>query len=214
MQFEGGATVRAQGGQTVGQVASLVIDPSTQKVTHLVVKTGLFFPQDRVIPLYAVEGSEKETVWLRSSEEELEGFPPFEAEHYVSLGQEDLPPQWGNWAARPLLYYPPLDARPTQFDPVVGYPPQKETHRNVPPERVAINEKTRVITAEGDPAGTVERTFTNAEGHITHVLVSKGFIFPTYRLIPSAWIDWISAAEIRLLVPTELVQRLEAYQGE
>src|SRR5215212_9085246 len=112
------ATVRASDGEDVGNVDRAVVDPHTNEVTHIVLRTGTIFGRDIMIPREDLErGSlDGETIQLDLTKDELERFPDFLIEQYSAP-----PPAW----VAPAGYGFPASgyAWPIAMDPMTGTVP-------------------------------------------------------------------------------------------
>jgi len=213
MKFREGTTVKTVDGDKVGTIDNIVIDPTDNKVSHIVVEKGFLFTEDRVVPVEALREADDETVVLEASVEDIKQFPEFEADYYVAPEASNLPSGWDNWGAAPMYYYPPVGVgtRYTAYPLPAATAVKERTARNIPMENIAIDEGTKVTTDDGEHAGDVEEVFTNDDGEVTHLLISKGFIFETERLIPITWVRTMNESEIRLNVPTRFVEDLPEY---
>ena len=212
MEFKEGTKVKMANGDTVGTVDRIVIDPVSDEVTHIVVRKGFLFTEDRVIPIEDLSWADDETVLLSGSVEDFESFPLYEETYYVSPTGEYTTAPWSTWDITPLYYYPPAGMGFYPYSPIAHNEPKVAQHtRNVPDDTVVISKGTTVTTRDGENAGHVEETFTNSEGQVTHILISKGLFFTTERLVPVHWVRWTSDDEIRLNVPNEVVENLPEF---
>jgi len=67
-----GAKVISADGKTVGQVERVLADPSVDQITHLVVSTGMFTKEKKLIPMKWVMSVGEEDVHLRVNKESIE----------------------------------------------------------------------------------------------------------------------------------------------
>ncbi len=213
MQLKEGTTVKNLNDEKVGSVDQIVIDPSTEEVTHIVVKKGFLFPEDKVIPLEQIRSADDETVILEVDTDNLDAFPIFEMKRYIS-GDSEYPyrSDRSDWSVRPLIYYPPLQPDHYPYYRTVAEPGFEVVERSTPEGTVTINKGTKVTSLQGEYVGNIEEVFTTSTGKVSHLLISKGFIFTTERLVPINWVDTASDKEIRLRVPLEIVERVPAHE--
>jgi uncharacterized protein YrrD len=179
-----------------------VIDPTTDKVTHILVRQGFLFSEDRVIPVDLLAQIGDGSIAVIRLSESLEEFPVFEETYYISPHRDKLPAKWEMVSHNPLLYYPPAIGAGVMV---------KHVNRNIPEDAIAISKDTRVTTSDGAHAGHVEKTFTDSSRNVTHILIARGIIFHTERLIPIGWVRWLDDNELRLTVPTEIVESVPEY---
>ncbi|HXF62093.1 MAG TPA: PRC-barrel domain-containing protein [Caldilineaceae bacterium] len=221
MQFRDGARVYTADGREVGSVDRVVIDPRTDKITHIVVRKGWLFTEDKVIPTDLVETAVEDQVQLRGDIEDLDELPNFEETYYIP--PEEMPEgsaRDAGYAAgyAPALYwYPPVGAAwPGYYTGYYGYPLTPyvtHTERNVPEGTVALKEGAEVISADGERVGTVEEVLTNRDlNRATHLVISEGWLFKEKRVIPVDWIRDMSEDNIHLAVKASVLARVPAYQ--
>lgn len=216
MQFTQNAAVYAADGQDIGRVDRVVIDPRTKAITHLVVRQGWLFTEDKVVPMHLVATTTSERVDLRANADELDDLPDYEATYYVASDGElraDFPAD-----VPPALYpYPPMIASNLGGATIVHDPTPNvgvvHTDRNIPDETVALKEGARVVSRHDEHIGSVERVFTTADsGKVTHFVIAQGLLMRTRKLVPADWVETISEDEIRLAVSADFLHDLREYQ--
>jgi uncharacterized protein YrrD len=219
MQFQDGAFVYTTDGKHVGSIKRVVIDPRSKEVTHLVVEKGLFFTEDKVVPISLIGPATADRVTLREDAGDLEKLPDFEESYFVSTevsaGQPEEVPEQTAVGIGSIYWYPPADSSLTPgiygTSPHPGY--VKETSQNIPDGSVALKEGSRVISSDGEHVGDVERVFTDASlDKVTHILVSQGLILKEKKLVPVTWISSIGEEEVDLLVTSHFVENLPEYE--
>lgn len=102
----------------------------------------------------------------------------------------------------------------------IGYPvgfygwPPMETVRNIPGNTIPLKEGTDVMSSDGEHVGDIERIFVEADSNkITHFVISQGF-FKDHKLIPAHWARTVEEDKVQLVVSSELLQDLPAYEAE
>jgi|SRR5215216_3176950 sporulation protein YlmC with PRC-barrel domain len=152
------ATVRTRDGEDVGNVDRAVVDPSTNEVTHIVLRTGAIFGRDIMIPREDLErGSQDgETIQLDLTKDELEQFPDFMIEQYSGP-----PPTW----VAPAGYGFPSTgyAWPIAMDPMTGAVPTMLPDEDLDddaaidePDQVTLTKGALVLDRNGDDIGVVD----------------------------------------------------------
>lgn len=218
MEFREDATVVTAQGDEVGRLERVVLDPYSKEITHLVVRRGALFTEDRVVPMDLVASAAEDRITLKEDAGDLAGtlreLPYFEVEKYVNLGPGEI-----ERAAYPSDFVPPVYWYPAAGVPPVGYPGYPgppyvvQTERNIPDYTVALKEDARVISADGEHVGNVERVITSAAENIaTHFLISKGVLFKVHKLVPVSWVERVEEDEIHLAVGSGLLQELPEYE--
>lgn len=217
MQFQEGAHVFTADGEQVGTVDRVVLDPKTNEVSHIVVREGWLFAEDKLVPITAIDRAAGERIELKSDVENFDELPLFQEAHYVTPGEipEDRQP---DGEASQLYWYPPAGAAWSgYYTSYYGYPLSPYVHymeQNIPEGTVGLKEGAQVVSLDGHNVGRVERVFTNDELHrATHLLITEGWFFQEKRLIPVDWVVAVGEYEIRLSVKANTLEQVPEYQG-
>lgn len=221
MEFREGTDVVTAGGEKVGEIERVVIDPRTREVTHIVVEKGFLFTESRVLPIQVVQSADGERVVLDPRvEEDLESWPIFEERYTIpieearaaDLERDPAAPR----PARPLYWYPPLVAGDAGYLGMPYYPATVvEVERNVPEGAAALKPGAKIYSADDEHVGNVERVFTDSRTDaITHFLISRGLLFKNYKLVPANWVVDATDDAVYLSVTKTLLERLPDYTGD
>jgi uncharacterized protein YrrD len=212
MQIKQDTKVLTADGKDIGHVDRVVMDPATREITHLVVRQGWLFTEDKVLPFGWIDRADENEIRLRPDSTNLDDLPPFEETHYVPEREADPAlPQQPVSEVRPYFHYPYGVGVPGALYPDPGYVSQ--TQRNVPPDTVALKEGARVIASDGSHVGDVAQIISHAEtGRATHFVISKGLLLKAHKLIPNQWIRDVMEDEVRLAVSADVVNRLRDYE--
>src|SRR5688572_2211950 len=112
MKLKEDARVVTSDGQTVGHVDRVVMDPRTKEVTHVVVRKGFLFTEDKVVPIDLIAGVVDDQVQLRADAGDLERLPDYEETTYIPLDELErsrVPPETLA-PVTSLYWYPPYPA--------------------------------------------------------------------------------------------------------
>jgi uncharacterized protein YrrD len=215
MQFKENVDVFTYDGEKVGQVDRVVIDPQDGEVTHLVVRKGFLFPEDKVLPVDLVESAEEKRVTLRQDAGDLHKLPRFEEAHYVGLDSDEITrTAYPVESAQPIYWYPPYGT-PVGYPPFATPPYPTYIERNIPPGTVPLKEGARVVSVDGKDVGDVEEVFSDNETEkVTHILVAEGILFKRHKLVPMHWIQSVDENQIRLSVKASILKNLPDYAEE
>ncbi len=212
MQFKKNCDVVTHDKNIVGRIDRVVIDPATDEVSHLVVKKGILFTEDKVVPITDIETTGEKTTILKKTAEP-DDYPVFDETHYIpNAGVEDFDRRQTD-EARQLLWYhaavkaPYLKSSPYPSDHKPLY--YKKTHRNIPDDAVALEEGADVRDADGKHLGTIEDIYAEPETFtITHLLVSTGMIKKNRKLVPVNWIKGIVEDAVLLHINSRVFESL------
>ncbi len=213
MQFRQNAGVYTVDGKDAGRIDRVVLDPKTKEVTHIVVRKGFLFTEDKVIPLDLIGAATEEGVILREDAGDLQARPHFEETHYVQV-TEDPPSRAGDDIrvndAPPFYWYPLLGGVPPMAiaDPLTpGY--IAETKQNIPEGAVALKEGAKVIAADGQQVGNVEQVITDPRvGRVMNLVIGQGILVKERRQVPITWVSKVREDEVHLTVGSHIVDEL------
>jgi uncharacterized protein YrrD len=210
MEFRQDAPVRTADGKTAGHIDRVVLDPRTKEVTHIVVRKGLLFTEDRVVPISLIASADEDEVTLRQDAGDLETLPLFEETHYVGLPEEEPPDTEVVPLAPPLYWYPPITGG---LSPLYSWPLYPvEAEENIPPGTVALKEGASVVTLDGERVGRVARIITEHEAdRVTHLIISSGLVLRQEKIIPVSWLTQIDEDEVHLAVSQDILDQLPEY---
>jgi sporulation protein YlmC with PRC-barrel domain len=177
MRLDLGTSVRCTD-DTYGELADVVIDPISKRLTHLVVRSGnKDVVGTRLVPVALAEaGDEESQISLRCTVEEVNRLEPAQEFAYVRLGEfptED--PDWdvGVEDVLALPYYEAagFGANPT-YDSDAGL-----IYDRVPKGEVEIRRSSAVSSADGHGLGQVDGFLVDDEGQITHFILERGHLW-------------------------------------
>lgn len=213
MHFKENADVMTSRGRRVGRIDRVVVDPTNGEATHLVVKKGLLFRQDKVIPIERIEGTAENQVILKTGPDDEDAFPDFEeAEHIPVEGVEDFKRRETEHARRVIWYHTRINAPWWGDGAYPAYPKPlfvTKTRRNIPHGSVPLEEGAEVVDARGSALGRIEDVYAEPDEHqVTHLLISRGILSKKKKLIPSAWIKDLLEDSVRLTVEKKIIDAL------
>lgn len=195
--------IQTADGRVVGEIDRFIVNPSRKEVTHVVVRRGALFTEERVVPVDAL-GEEDGKVRLRAGIDPAE-LAPFERGHYVEMDpatSSRLTPRSPNaliWAypIPSMTGFPAYPAAPIGDAAVAK--------RNVPEGEVVVNEGAPVRSADGTEIGSVSEIAIDENGALSYIEVDPGF-FQRGKKIPSHWIDSLETGSVVLAVGDETLE--------
>ena len=218
MQFISDASIYNAGGEEIGRLDRVVLDPRTGEVTHIVLRKGFFFTEDRVIPVDMIASAREREIKLREDLENLEELPVFEETHFVRADEPDASPAQGSHYdstppyAPPTLYWYPPATIPVGFPAYYRAPYPVETERNIPEGTIALKDGANVFSADGKQIGNIERIFTGENTQVNHFVISQGLFLKERKLIPANWITSVREDEVHLAVHADFLEKLPEYE--
>ena len=205
LYFQKGASVLTKNGIEVGSLERVVVNPATNILAGIVVRSGGILKNDeKVVPAHLVADATEDVVLLQEEAGVLESMPPFEQERLIEpTGSSDPTPSVPDQP--PLIVGAPVMGIP------ISQPPEPMTRieQNIPEGTVALKEGANVITAEGKHVGNVERILVDPSAdEITHMLISKGLLLKEMKLIPMKWVRSLTEDKVQLWVEQNEVEEL------
>lgn len=215
MLIKNGAQVFTANSDVVGRIDRVVIDPRTDEITHLVVRQGFLFTEDKVLPMNMVASADESVVMLKPNIENLDGLPPFEETKYIPRHEADDPND-----VPPIYGYAPYGAgaMPAYTGWIAATPYVTPDHverveQNIPDRTSVLNSGARVISHDDQHVGEVESLFVDPRtNQATHFIISQGLLFRNRKIVPATWIRVIAENEVFLGVDAATLEGLPDYQ--
>jgi sporulation protein YlmC with PRC-barrel domain len=171
MRLEPGRPIRC-GDTQLGELADVVVDPRSRRITHVVVRPHAAPGLARLAPIESIEAGDG-TLVLRGTMEAFEELPEVSALAYLRLGEVPVEdPDWeigvSTVLAMPTYLSAGLDAE-MPFDDHVEL-----AYDRVPRGTVELARDASVLDADGRRLGRVEGFTVGEAGAITHLVVQHG----------------------------------------
>lgn len=211
MEFRKGVDVFSSDDRKIGSLLRVVMDPKTRKVSHLVVKEGLLFTEDKVVPMDLVGSVTEERITMKQIKENLDDLPKYEETHYIPIEEAGDYPDSVYW-------YPPVELYWGRLGGYSVFPESQfvqRTEKNIPDGAVGLMEGTKVIAADDETVGEIESMIANPKDkRITHIVVSSGLLLKEKRIIPVHWLATVRDDEVFLSVDSRFLERLPEYHPQ
>jgi uncharacterized protein YrrD len=213
MDYKEDAVIYSADGEEMGRLDRVVLDPASGGVSHIVLRRGWFFTEDRVVPVEFIDSASEKEIRLSREIKDLEQLSIFEEAHFIEpgldTGQEGRDAQY---AAAPSIYwYPPVSVS-LGYPGFYNMPYVVKTERNIPEGAIPLKDGSNVLDLEGKSVGSIERVITSSGDQVTHFVVSSGLLSVTRKLIPSHWVSEVKEDEVRLGVPEAILDRLPEFK--
>ncbi len=188
----------------VGSVDRIVIDPVTQQLTHVVVRKGIFFPEDKLIHFEDISTATPERINLRQGVDSTR-LDPFVERHFVPLDETDL--REGDVVYDPgfvSAWYGPIGiAPPMHRDALLSV-----SERNIPDRLLALEAGLAVLSSDHVVVGHLERVLATDDGRPTHFIIDAGGLSLERRAVPIGWVGEITEEGIALGVTAHMVETI------
>jgi sporulation protein YlmC with PRC-barrel domain len=180
-------------GEVGGHISNIILNPVTETVTHIVVKSSKVPHKEYVVPVAEIDKSSVQCVDLLISKEELENQQSYIERRYI---QYEIP-SYVSGSYRMLPY-------------VV---PEKKIvlneHEHIPPGELAVHRGAHVEAVDRR-VGQVDEFLVDPEsGHITHLILREGHLWHQKDVaIPLSMIDRIEEDVIHLKAKKSALDKL------
>lgn len=210
MEITQDARVYTAHDEYLGKTDRIVVDPVTRKLSHIVIHKGVFFPEDKVIPVTDIATATAERINLATGIYPAD-YPPFEERHYLLLsGVREV--------TRPSQPAPSASVVPSfaWYGQHGVLPPPYESYmstvaaHNIPENAVTIEPGSLVI-AHDEVIGEVAEVLATDDGTATHIVLKDGGLSSIDRAIPITFVDRINEGSVRLAVDGTVVASLPPY---
>lgn len=208
MKFRLDAIVFSVDNERVGHISRVVLDRETKEVTHIVVREGVIFSKEKVVPINLIAAATDDRILLRGNVKGLQHLPDFEEEHYIVKRDEEYVPPIPSQHALPPLHHGATAARRAskhfRTERTV-----KEIERNIPEGTIALEKGAQVISADGEHVGVVECVLTHAgTDRISRFLISEGAFLKDRKLVPTLWVSSLEDGKVHLGMESHVLERL------
>jgi uncharacterized protein YrrD len=198
-----------------GELADVVIDPTTRRVTHLVVQPRKTDPA-RLVPIERARGGEEAdgTIVLDGTVAEIGQLEPVREAAYLRLGEfpvED--PDWEVGIEEMLAqpYYQGLDAvgaEPIAYDDHVMW-----QYDRIPKGDVEIRRASPVTSADRHHLGHVDGFLVDSQDHIGHLVLEHGHLWGKREVvIPIGAVARVETDAVVLTLSKDEVGALESHR--
>jgi uncharacterized protein YrrD len=226
MEFKKDTHVYSADNKDLGRIERVVINPTTKKVTHVVIRQGLFFTEDKVVPVDYFDEAASEQAFIRHNSSILDDLPKFEEIEYTPMDPADLEAAYGKFEEPPFFLYwnPPLGVTPYYTTGYYGSAPLpvregvpeypryvQHTKQNIPEDTVALQEGAHVHSSDGEHVGDIEDIYVDPQtDYATHVMISQGFLLKEKKWLPTLWFRTVTEDDVYLAVRASTVEKLPA----
>lgn len=176
-----------------GHTTRLVLDPEKRKITHLVVKSGLF-AEERLVPIELVDDSTASEIWLSCTKDDLKQMPPFVRNEVIQPGE------FSNSYPRDFLVTPSA---------VVQQRPVTIKREQIPEGEVALDRGASVNALDGHIGHVSEFLVIPPEHVISHLVAEEGHFWDKRPVaIPVSEIDHMDKDGVYLKITKDIVEAL------
>ncbi|MFO7882743.1 MAG: PRC-barrel domain-containing protein [Kosmotogaceae bacterium] len=192
-----GAKVISSDGKNLGKLTRIVVHPTKNEVTHIVIEKGFFNRVAKLAPINCIYFAAPDEVRLEVNAEEVEHLQDFEETYFVTgEGSEE--------GATPIYWLRPVG----DYAELYPLPPLVKEY-NIEEGSKAVEPGAFVISAEEKEIGRVGSVILDDSGHISHIVISvtvKGE--KTEKIIPVDWIMEIKQSSLKISASQSMLEKL------
>ena len=208
MRLELGSVVRCTD-LPFGELADVVVDPVSRRVTHLVVQPPDRHDRARLVPVERASAA-GDDIALDCSVADVEALEPVHESAYLRVGELPVAdPEWeiGTQDVLALPLYQEMDGMGSVIDPdphvIVNYD-------RIPKHEVEIRRSSAVMSADGHHLGHVEGFLVGA-GDTADIVLERGHLWGRREIvIPAAAVERVQNDSITLSLTKDEVGALAA----
>jgi len=199
-----------------GELADVVIDPTTRRVTHLVVQSHRQGEPTRLVPAERARAGDAAagTIVLDGSVAEIGQLDEVREAAYVRLGEFPVAdPDWevGVEEMLALPYYQGIDivgSAPVGYEDHVLW-----KYDRIPKGDVEIRRASPVIAADGHQLGHVDGFIVDDQDHIGHIVLEHGHLWGRREVvIPIGAVARVENDAVVLTLSRDEVGALESHR--
>jgi len=181
-----------------GKSTSLIINPVTEQITHVVVEEKDFPSIKRLVPVKEIFESTANLIQLRTSKQKFMQMEPFQETDFIYSGyMESSLPYEVPYLVWPYTLY---EDGPIQL-----------SHQNMPAGEIEIRRGSKVFASDGK-VGQVDEFLINPKNNeITHLIMREGHLWGKKDItIPVSEIKKITEDAVHLKLDKESIEKLPA----
>jgi hypothetical protein len=208
MKLELGCPVACADGP-FGELADVVVDPLTRRVTHVVVQPHGRHFDARLVPVERARPAES-GIGLDCPRAEIEAMEPLSESAYLRVGQLPVSdPDWdiGVRDVLALPIYQELDGMGSVIDPD---PHEVVNYDRIPRHTVEIRRSSAVVSADGHHLGHVDG-FLIGSAETADIVLERGHLWGKREIvIPSDAVESFENDVVHLSLTKDEVESLDA----
>lgn len=192
-----GTAVYTSDNQHVGHIGYVVVDPTSFRVTDMVVNTGNLIGRDIVVKVDQIAAESEDGIYLKLDRNGLDACPD-----YVDI-EYKVPPT--DWIPSPGLTYP---AGSMLWPMGYEYPEASTVTVNTPKGTVGLHPGMDVVSSDGHTVGSIDAMITDPQSEeVTGFVVKHGHIFTHDTTIPIKQVASVENDQVKLSVTRDQAEQ-------
>lgn len=213
-----GADVRTTEEDTVGRLHAIIVDPRENRVTHIAVNRGPFFPDPGFgsptivsVGLADVRDAGEDHVDLRLDNAAFEKLPLYSHTHFLEIPDDERAPEEAK--GRPALWETGQVIMASLSSLLTGIAVPAEHFRKAGYERHILNDAPVWRNEPNTHIGYVERVLYDEDtGEIEALVVKRGVLFHEETVLPVRYVKDISDGVIHVQISDADLKHLDTFK--
>lgn len=209
MRLDLGTEVRCSDAE-LGELADIVIDPTTRQVTHLVVEPTHQYFTPRLVPIELVRSTEDVPIVLDCPLADVGELEHAEEIAYLRLGEFPVDDPRYDVQVTEMLALPYYEGLDMPSAGVTTYGQGVDVrYQRVPKGEVEIRRKSPVHSSDGHRLGHVDGLVVE-DGEVAHVVLEHGHLWGKREIaVPIGAVDRVDEDGVTLSISKEDVEHLD-----
>jgi sporulation protein YlmC with PRC-barrel domain len=192
-----------------GRSTYVILNPTTRRMTHIVVQEKELPHIERLVPITMVADSTPERIRLHCAKDQLETMEDFIETHFIPADASYIRDVYGAYGTYgPNGIYGGYMMWPYVIPEDVQMPVEEE---NVPPGELAVHRGAQVHATDGHVGRVDEFLVDPTKGNATHIVLREGHLWGQKDVtIPISQIGRIEEEDIYLKIDKASIEKLPA----
>ena len=211
MRLDLGTPVRCSD-SPLGELADIVVDPTTRRITHLVVKPEHGIYSRRLVPIsLVVPTGDEHVIALDCTLEDAAGLERAEEMAYLRLGEFPVEDERWDVTVTEMLALPYYQGIDMPSAGLYAYEEGVEVrYDRVPKGEVEVRRASPVTSSDDHHVGHVEGLVVDDDQHVTHLVLQHGHLWGKRDVtIPIGAVARVEAGAVILTLTKDEVGALE-----
>ena len=188
-----------------GHIDRIIIDPTTQKITHIVVREAGLLSEAVMVPVEEITESTPSTVHINLLRKQLEEMPFFVEKSYTTTAYETIPGSALGHGAQPMggaMYWPYYPVNEMDYINVES---------NIPKGELVVH-RSDVVEATDGHVGHIDEFLVDPRSDaITHLVLREGHLWGQKHVtIPVSQIARMAEGSVHLKLSKQQIEALPA----
>jgi uncharacterized protein YrrD len=199
--IELGADIYSNDHHKLGSVDSLVVDPTSGKIQSIVLRKGLLFPADKILPAEMIARIEPDRVTVNVTRDDVDQLAEYLDTNYV------WPP--AGYYGHVGYMWPAASVYTTSATDLMV---DEQIHERSP-DAIILSEGTVVVDRDGEELGRITELASDDRGRVIGFKVEQGIFRHHEHYIPAHVVEAADDDMVRLSVDHAALERITSQRA-